>query len=101
MRRKTVDNLPAEAQAELKAYVELSYPLGRISRPDGPVAASLPSTADTRRDKRRAAHDRPQTEPGALPFQTESAHQGLLPVENFKSHHREMQYCTLFIYIIQ
>lgn len=34
MRRKTVDNLPAEAQAELKAYVERSYPLGRIGRPD-------------------------------------------------------------------
>jgi NAD(P)-dependent dehydrogenase (short-subunit alcohol dehydrogenase family) len=34
MRRKTVDNLPAEAKAELKAYVERSYPLGRIGRPD-------------------------------------------------------------------
>lgn len=34
MRRKTVDNLPAEAQVELKAYVERSYPLGRIGRPD-------------------------------------------------------------------
>ncbi|AEH89552.1 SDR family NAD(P)-dependent oxidoreductase [Mesorhizobium opportunistum] len=34
MRRKTVDNLPAEAQAELKAYVDRSYPLGRIGRPD-------------------------------------------------------------------
>lgn len=34
MRRKTVDNLPAEAQAELRAYVERSYPLGRIGRPD-------------------------------------------------------------------
>ena len=33
MRRKTVDNLPAEAKAELKAYVERSYPLGRIGRP--------------------------------------------------------------------
>ncbi|MCA0045450.1 SDR family oxidoreductase [Mesorhizobium sp. B283B1A] len=33
MRRKTVDNLPAEAQAELKAYVDRSYPLGRIGRP--------------------------------------------------------------------
>lgn len=32
MRRKTVDNLPAAAQAELKAYVERSYPLGRIGR---------------------------------------------------------------------
>ncbi|MFD2051642.1 SDR family NAD(P)-dependent oxidoreductase [Mesorhizobium calcicola] len=34
MRRGTVDNLPAEAKAELKAYVERSYPLGRIGRPD-------------------------------------------------------------------
>ncbi|PBB28371.1 MULTISPECIES: SDR family oxidoreductase [unclassified Mesorhizobium] len=34
MRRKTVDNLPAEAKAELNAYVERSYPLGRIGRPD-------------------------------------------------------------------
>ncbi|MBZ9741320.1 MULTISPECIES: SDR family NAD(P)-dependent oxidoreductase [unclassified Mesorhizobium] len=33
MRRKTVDNLPVEAKAELKAYVERSYPLGRIGRP--------------------------------------------------------------------
>lgn len=34
MRRSTVDNLPAEAKAELTAYVERSYPLGRIGRPD-------------------------------------------------------------------
>jgi NAD(P)-dependent dehydrogenase (short-subunit alcohol dehydrogenase family) len=34
MRRKTVDNLPAEAKAELRAYVERSYPLGRIGRPN-------------------------------------------------------------------
>ena len=34
MRRKTVDTLPPEAWAELKAYVERSYPLGRIGRPD-------------------------------------------------------------------
>ncbi|RWA67432.1 SDR family oxidoreductase [Mesorhizobium sp.] len=33
MRRKSIVNLPAEAQAELKAYVERSYPLGRIGRP--------------------------------------------------------------------
>ncbi|CCV13007.1 SDR family oxidoreductase [Mesorhizobium sp. STM 4661] len=32
MRRRTVDNLPTAAQAELKAYVERSYPLGRIGR---------------------------------------------------------------------
>lgn len=34
MRRRTVGNPPAEAKAELKAYVERSYPLGRIGRPD-------------------------------------------------------------------
>jgi NAD(P)-dependent dehydrogenase (short-subunit alcohol dehydrogenase family) len=33
MRRKSIVNLPAEAQAELNAYVERSYPLGRIGRP--------------------------------------------------------------------
>ncbi|TIQ27589.1 MAG: SDR family oxidoreductase [Mesorhizobium sp.] len=33
MRRKSIVNLPAEAQAELKAHVERSYPLGRIGRP--------------------------------------------------------------------
>ncbi|CAN7682146.1 SDR family NAD(P)-dependent oxidoreductase [Mesorhizobium sp. LjNodule214] len=32
MRRKSIVNLPAEAQAELKAYVERSYPLGRIGQ---------------------------------------------------------------------
>jgi NAD(P)-dependent dehydrogenase (short-subunit alcohol dehydrogenase family) len=34
MRRKSVDNLPAAAQAELQAYVKSSYPLGRIGRPN-------------------------------------------------------------------
>ncbi|WP_442578404.1 SDR family NAD(P)-dependent oxidoreductase [Mesorhizobium sp. ASY16-5R] len=34
MRRKTVDNLPEAAKAELSAYVQRSYPLGRIGRPD-------------------------------------------------------------------
>jgi NAD(P)-dependent dehydrogenase (short-subunit alcohol dehydrogenase family) len=34
MRRKTVDTLPPESRAELKVYVERSYPLGRIGRPD-------------------------------------------------------------------
>lgn len=34
MRRKSIVNLPAEAQAELKAYVERSYPLGRIGNPN-------------------------------------------------------------------
>ena len=45
MRRKTVDNMPAEAQAELKAYVERSYPLGRIGRPSdiGGIAVYLAS----------------------------------------------------------
>jgi NAD(P)-dependent dehydrogenase (short-subunit alcohol dehydrogenase family) len=32
MRRRTVDTLPPEAKAELKAYVERSYPLGRIGQ---------------------------------------------------------------------
>ena len=32
MRRRSVDNLPDEAKAELKAYVERSYPLGRIGQ---------------------------------------------------------------------
>jgi len=32
MRRKSIVNLPAEAQAELKAHVERSYPLGRIGQ---------------------------------------------------------------------
>jgi NAD(P)-dependent dehydrogenase (short-subunit alcohol dehydrogenase family) len=34
MRRRSIENLPAAAQADLKAYVERSYPLGRIGRPD-------------------------------------------------------------------
>ena len=34
MRRRSVDNLPEAAKAELQAYVERSYPLGRIGRPD-------------------------------------------------------------------
>ncbi|WP_244277827.1 hypothetical protein [Mesorhizobium erdmanii] len=45
MRRKTVDNLPAEVQAELKAYVEHSYPLGRIGRPDDDDGMALISPA--------------------------------------------------------
>jgi NAD(P)-dependent dehydrogenase (short-subunit alcohol dehydrogenase family) len=32
MRRKSIENLPAAAQADLKAYVERSYPLGRIGQ---------------------------------------------------------------------
>ena len=34
MRRKTVNNLPDAARAELSAYVERSYPADRIGRPD-------------------------------------------------------------------
>jgi NAD(P)-dependent dehydrogenase (short-subunit alcohol dehydrogenase family) len=34
MRRKSVDNLTEAAKAELKAYVERSYPLGRIGKAD-------------------------------------------------------------------
>ncbi|MBZ9808532.1 MULTISPECIES: SDR family NAD(P)-dependent oxidoreductase [unclassified Mesorhizobium] len=34
MRRRTVDNLPSQAKVELEAYVERSYPLGRIGRPE-------------------------------------------------------------------
>lgn len=34
MRRRSVENLPEAAQAELKAYVERSYPLGRIGKAD-------------------------------------------------------------------
>lgn len=30
MRRKSIENLPETAQQELAAYVERSYPLGRI-----------------------------------------------------------------------
>jgi len=33
MRRRSVDNLPEAAKAELQAYVRKSYPLGRIGRP--------------------------------------------------------------------
>ncbi|PBC07144.1 SDR family oxidoreductase [Mesorhizobium sp. WSM3859] len=33
MRRKSIVNLPQQAQDELKDYVERSYPLGRIGRP--------------------------------------------------------------------
>ena len=73
MRRKSIDNLPAAAQAELRAYVERSYPLGRIGRTDdlagiavylasakprGPAAASLRSTAATPRAEQGAGHCR-------------------------------------------
>jgi NAD(P)-dependent dehydrogenase (short-subunit alcohol dehydrogenase family) len=32
MRRRSIENLPAAAQADLEAYVERSYPLGRIGQ---------------------------------------------------------------------
>ena len=34
MRRRSIENLPAAAQTALQAYVESSYPLGRIGRPE-------------------------------------------------------------------
>jgi NAD(P)-dependent dehydrogenase (short-subunit alcohol dehydrogenase family) len=34
MRRRSIENLPKAAKAELKAYVERSYPLGRIGKSD-------------------------------------------------------------------
>ena len=34
MRRRSIENLPASAKAALQAYVESSYPLGRIGRPE-------------------------------------------------------------------
>jgi len=34
MRRRSIEKLPAAAQAALQAYVESSYPLGRIGRPE-------------------------------------------------------------------
>jgi NAD(P)-dependent dehydrogenase (short-subunit alcohol dehydrogenase family) len=45
MRRKSIERLPPEAQAELQAYVERSYPLGRIGRPSdiGGIAVYLAS----------------------------------------------------------
>ena len=34
MRRRSIEKLPASAKADLQAYVERSYPLGRIGRPE-------------------------------------------------------------------
>ncbi|TGV53116.1 SDR family oxidoreductase, partial [Mesorhizobium sp. M00.F.Ca.ET.149.01.1.1] len=45
-RRKTILNLPAEAQAELKAYVERSYPLGRIGRPSDVAGMAVHLASD-------------------------------------------------------
>ena len=46
MRRKSIVNLPAEAQAELKAYVERSYPLGRIGRPSDVAGMAVHLASD-------------------------------------------------------
>lgn len=45
MRRKSIEKLPKEAQAELQTYVERTYPLGRIGRPSdlGGIAVYLAS----------------------------------------------------------
>lgn len=46
MRRKSIVNLPAEAQADLKAYVERSYPLGRIGRPSDVAGMAVHLASD-------------------------------------------------------
>lgn len=46
MRRKSIVNLPAEAQAELNAYVERSYPLGRIGRPSDVAGMAVHLASD-------------------------------------------------------
>ena len=46
MRRKSIVNLPAEAQAELKAYVERSYPLGRIGSPSDIAGMAIHLASD-------------------------------------------------------
>lgn len=46
MRRRSVDNLPEAAKAELKAYVERSYPLGRIGRPDDVAGMAVHLASD-------------------------------------------------------
>ena len=73
MRRKTVDNLPDAAKAELSAYVERSYPLGRIGRPDdlGGIAVYLASdeaSVDQRRHlcRRRRIHGWVTLSPGDI-----------------------------------
>lgn len=46
MRRKSIVNLPAEAQADLKAYVERSYPLGRIGSPSDIAGMAIHLASD-------------------------------------------------------
>lgn len=46
MRRKSIVNLPAEAQSDLKAYVERSYPLGRIGSPSDIAGMAIHLASD-------------------------------------------------------
>ncbi|TGQ96447.1 SDR family oxidoreductase, partial [Mesorhizobium sp. M4B.F.Ca.ET.200.01.1.1] len=46
MRRKSIVNLPQQAQEELKAYVERSYPLGRIGRPSDVAGMAVYPASD-------------------------------------------------------
>ena len=46
MRRRTVDNLPDAAKAELTAYVQRSYPLGRIGQPGDLAGIALYLASD-------------------------------------------------------
>ena len=46
MRRKSIVNLPQQAQDELKAYVERSYPLGRIGRPSDVAGMAVHLASD-------------------------------------------------------
>ncbi len=46
MRRRSVDNLPEAAKAELGAYVERSYPLGRIGQADDVAGMAVHLASD-------------------------------------------------------
>ncbi|WP_192246309.1 SDR family NAD(P)-dependent oxidoreductase [Mesorhizobium silamurunense] len=46
MRRKSIVNLPRQAQDELNAYVERSYPLGRIGRPSDVAGMAVHLASD-------------------------------------------------------
>jgi NAD(P)-dependent dehydrogenase (short-subunit alcohol dehydrogenase family) len=46
MRRRSIENLPAAAQAALQAYVESSYPLGRIGRPEDVAGMAVHLASD-------------------------------------------------------
>jgi NAD(P)-dependent dehydrogenase (short-subunit alcohol dehydrogenase family) len=46
MRRRSIENLPAAAQAVLQAYVESSYPLGRIGRPEDVAGMAVHLASD-------------------------------------------------------